>query len=381
MPVKKATKKTVKKKTKISEPKSMAELLAQAGPNSLRVFKKGDKVEGTITLINRKIILVDIGAKTEGVIPEKEVKLSYDFIKNLNVGDRIQAYVVREENEKGQLLLSIRRAIIEHKWQKMRQYFETGESFEVVGQELVKGGLLVKAMDLQGFIPASQFSARWAGHYYKLVDKKIKVKVIEVKQEINRLVLSEKLVTEAPLESEKKEILEKLDIKKVYSGVITGIVPFGAFVKVKAKEGKTKEEDLYLDGLIHISEIAWEKVDKIEDYIKVGQEIKVKIISVDKNSGKLQISIKRLTGDPWQDLEKEFPVNTIVKGKVKKIEAFGAFINIKPGVDALLHISKIPADVQLKENQEVQCYIESIDPVHRRLSVGLALAKTTVPYK
>ncbi len=363
------------------EPRSMEELLAQVGENSLRVFKKGDKVEGTITLITKKIILVDIGTKTEGVIPEKEIKLSQDFIKNLQVGDHIQAYVVREEDEKGQLLLSIRRAIIEHKWQKMIEYFETGKSFEVTGQELVKGGLLVNALDLQGFIPASQFSAKWAGHYQKLIGKKLQVKVIEVKPELNRLVLSEKLVTEAPLEEKKKEILDKLDLNKVYSGVITGIVPFGAFVKVKVKEGKTEDDSVYLDGLVHISEIAWEKVDRIEDYVKVGQEVKVKIISVDKNTGKLQISLKRLSEDPWKNLEKEYPVNSIVSGRVKKVEPFGAFINIKPGVDALLHISKIPTDVVLKEGEKVQCYIESIDPAHRRLSVGLVLAKPSMPYR
>ncbi len=359
----------------------MDELLSQVGEDSLRVFKKGDKVEGTITLITKKIILVDIGTKTEGVIPEKEIKLSQDFIKNLQVGDHIQAYVVREEDEKGQLLLSIRRAIIEHKWQKMEEYFETGKSFEVTGQELVKGGLLVNALDLQGFIPASQFSAKWAGHYQKLIGKKLQVKVIEVKPELNRLVLSEKLVTEAPLEEKKKEILDKLDLKKVYSGVITGIVPFGAFVKVKVKKGKTDEDSVYLDGLVHISEIAWEKVDRIEDYVKVGQDVKVKIISVDKNTGKLQISLKRLSQDPWKNLEKEYPINSIVSGKVKKVEPFGAFINIKPGVDALLHISKIPTDVVLREGEKVQCYIESIDSDHRRLSVGLVLAKPSMPYR
>ncbi len=363
------------------EPRSMDELLSQVGEDSLRVFKKGDKVEGTITLITKKIILVDIGTKTEGVIPEKEIKLSQDFIKNLQVGDHIQAYVVREEDEKGQLLLSIRRAIIEHKWQKMEEYFETGKSFEVTGQELVKGGLLVNALDLQGFIPASQFSAKWAGHYQKLIGKKLQVKVIEVKPELNRLVLSEKLVTEAPLEEKKKEILDKLDLKKVYSGVITGIVPFGAFVKVKVKKGKTDEDSVYLDGLVHISEIAWEKVDRIEDYVKVGQDVKVKIISVDKNTGKLQISLKRLSQDPWKNLEKEYPINSIVSGKVKKVEPFGAFINIKPGVDALLHISKIPTDVVLREGEKVQCYIESIDSDHRRLSVGLVLAKPSMPYR
>ncbi len=373
--VKKATTKNKK------EPRSMEELLAQVGEDSLRVYKKGDKVKGTITLITKKIILVDIGTKTEGVVPEKEIKLSYDFVKNLQVGDHIQAYVVREEDDKGQLLLSIRRAIIEHKWRKMEEFFETGKSFEVTGQELVKGGLLVNAMDLQGFIPASQFSAKWAGHYQKLIGKKIQVRVIEVKPELNRLVLSEKLVTEAPLEGKKKEILDKLDLSKVYSGVITGIVPFGAFVKVKVTEGKKEEDNVYLDGLVHISEIAWEKVDRIEDYVKVGQEVKVKIISVDKNTGKLQISLKRLTEDPWKDLEKEYPVNSIVTGRVKKIEPFGVFINIKPGVDALLHISKIPTDVVLREGEKVQCYIESIDPTHRRLSVGLALSKPTIPYR
>jgi len=359
----------------------MDELLAQQGEDSLKIYTKGDKVEGVVTLVTKKVILVDIGAKTEGVIPERELKAARDFVAGLRVGDRLSAYVVKGEDDKGQMVLSIKRAIIEHKWDKVKEYFETGQSFQVTGTELVKGGLLVDALGLQGFIPASQFSAKWAGRYHELVGKQVSVKVIEIDPSVNRLVLSEKLVTEAPLEAQKRQVLEELDTEQVYEGIITGIVPFGAFAKVRVKKGKTKDEDVHLDGLIHISEIAWEKVDNIENYLKVGQKVKVKIISVDKNAAKLQISIKRLTPDPWQDLDKRYPVDSIVTGRVKKIEPFGAFINIESGVDALLHISKIPSDVKLNEGDKVKCYIESIDPAHRRLSVGLVTTKPTVLYK
>ncbi|NOY14972.1 MAG: 30S ribosomal protein S1, partial [bacterium] len=274
---KKAVKAKVSKskavKSKVKEPQTMEELLAQVGKDNLRIFRRGEKIEGVVTLVSKRVILVDVGAKTEGVIPEKEVKLAKDFIKDLQVGDRIEAYVARNEDDKGQLLLSIRKTVIEHKWKKMKEYFETGESFDVLGTELVKGGLLVDALGLQGFIPASQFSAKWAGKYHELIGKSVPVKVIEVNPEINRLVLSEKLVTEAPLEEKKRKVLEDLDISAVYEGIITGTVPFGAFVKVKVREGKTEEESVYLDGLIHISEIAWEKVDNVNDYVKVGQKV------------------------------------------------------------------------------------------------------------
>ena len=370
-----------KPKTTVKEPQTMDELLASVGEDNLRIYKRGDKVEGVVTLVSKKVILVDIGTKTEGVIPEKEIKLAADFVKGLQVGDRIEAYVARSEDDKGRLLLTIRKTIIEHKWKKMQEYFETGESFEVTGTEMVRGGLLVDAMGLQGFIPASQFSAKWAGRYHELIGKTVPVKVIEVNSEINRLVLSEKLVTEAPLEEKKRKVIETIDKDAVYEGIITGTVPFGAFVKVKVKEGKTEEDSVYLDGLIHISEIAWEKVDDVNDYVTVGQKVKVKVISVDKTSAKLQLSLKRLTPDPWKDIDQRYPVDTIVTGRVKKIEPFGAFVNIEPGVDALLHISRIPSDVRLKEGEKIKCYIESIDPAHRRLSVGLVTTKPTVLYK
>ncbi len=378
MPKKSRTKtKTPSKK----QSQTMDQLLANLGDQGLNIYKKGDKVQGVVTLATKKIILVDIGAKTEAVIPEKEVQAAWDFVKNLKEGDKVEAYVSREEDDKGRLLLSIRKSIVEHKWDKIKEYFETKQSFEVTGTELVKGGLLVDALGLQGFIPASQFSAQWAGKYQDLLGKKVKVGVIEFDPKINRLVLSEKMITEAPLEAKKKAVLASIDTKKTYEGIITGIVPFGAFVKVKIKSGKKQEDDVYLDGLVHISEIAWEKVNNIEDYVRVGQQVKVKIISVDKDAAKLQISLKRLVPDPWQDLEERYPVDSLVTAKVKKIEPFGAFVNIEPGVDALLHISKIPSDTQLKEGDQIKCYIESIDKNHRRLSVGLAVSKPTMLYK
>jgi small subunit ribosomal protein S1 len=379
--------KVIKKKPK--EPETMEELLRQTGYN-LKGLKKGQVVEGIVTDIAKKMILIDIGAKTEGVVLEKEFELIGEMISDLEIGDTVEAHVVSPENDRGQILLSLRQAALDKKWKKFEQLYKTGEPIEVWGLEVNKGGIIVRVDGVRGFVPSSQFGRLYLGHLEELQNKGFKVKVIEVDREKNRLIFSEKEVSEKAALAHQTEALKIVKVGDVLEGVVSGIMPFGVFVRVnvsltkKKGESKTKDnkpEELFLEGLVHISEISWEKVENPGTYYKTGDKIKVKIIGVDKDSARLNLSVKRLQSDPWEKIEDRYPEGAKVKGKITRLAAFGAFVNFEPGVDGLIHISKIPAEEEFKPGQTISCFVESVDKEHRRMSLSLALLKKPVGYK
>jgi len=377
------TKKKVSAKTSRSssaEPQTMEELLKDLG-KKLHGLKKGEEIEGVITDINKKLILIDIGAKTEGVVINNEYAAVKDFSQFLKVGEKIQAVVVSPENEKGQILLSLKKAASNHKWNLLEEYLKTSEVIEVRGLEVNKGGLITRIFDVRGFIPASQFSQKFLGKIEDLQNRLIKVKVIEVDRQKNRLIFSEKAVSEAEILENQKVALGKVKKGEVYEGIISGVMPFGVFVRVEVGNGKSKKEGLFLEGLVHISEISWGKVDNVKTMFSVGKKIKVKVLEIDKTSARLNLSIKRLSGDPWDKIEKRFPTDKKVKGEVSRLVAFGAFVNLEPGIEGLIHISKIPAEYEMKVGKQVKVYVESIDKEKRRMSLGLVLTEKPVGYK
>lgn len=355
----------------------MDDLLQKTG-YPLRGFKRGDSVEGFVTEKTKKAIYIDIGGKTEGMVIDREMKAAKDYIKELNVGDKIVAIVTQAENEKGQTILSLKKAAADAIWSEFEEKIKTGETVKVRGLEINKGGLVVDAKGTQGFIPASQFGARFLGQTDQLINQQLEVKPIEVDREKNRLIFSEKEVSEAGLLAAQAQALKKIETGEVFEGEVTGTMPFGLFVKITV--GK-KEEALELEGLVHISEISWEKVDDPNKLYKKGDKVKVKVLAVDKKSGKLNLSIKLLQPDPWEKIEKKYPNEAKVKGEVTKLAPFGAFVTLEPGIEGLVHISKIPAGQSLKPGEEIDCYIESIDKEGRRLSLGLVLKEKPVGYK
>lgn len=357
----------------MTKAKTMEELL-QKTDIQLRSLRKTEFIKGRITEIKKKMLFVDIGAKTEGMIVGKDFEEVKDYIAQLKLGDEVLCYVKQPENENGQIILSLRKAANDWKWQFFEEKLSTTEPFEVRAQEINKGGVIVQAQGLQGFIPASQFAKKYQDKLEEFLHQDIKVKAIEVDRNNNRLIFSEKAVSEAKLIAKKKKLLAKIKTGAVLDGKIVGITPFGLFVEAAPPAGG-------LEGLVHISEISWEKVEKIEDYFKIGDQVKVKVIGIDQKTGRLNLSIKQLMTDPWQKIEKKYQVGKKLKGKVANLAPFGAFINFEPGVEGLLHISKIPVDVEVNVGKELEVEVESLDPENRRMSLSLILRKKPVGYK
>ena len=251
---------------------------------------------------------------------------------------------------------------------------KTGEAIRVRGKEVNRGGLVVDVNGFFGFIPTSCFGAKVAGKIRDLINKIFEAKIIEVDREKNRLILSEKEVSEEGLIKEQKEALKKIKVGDVFKGEVTGVMPFGLFVKIKI--GKYP-----LEGLVHISEISWEKVDEPNKFYKHGDKVEVKVLIADKKTGKVNLSLKQLQGDPWLEIEKKYAVDTRVKGKVNRLAPFGAFVTLDKGIEGLIHISKIPGEKGLKIGDKVDCFVESIDKEARKISLGLVLKEKPIGYK
>ena len=352
-------------------PQSMKELLKNY---SWHGFKTGEVVEGIITEKNNKAIWVDIGAKTEGLILSKEMKVAKDFVANLKIGDKIKVSIFQSENENGYPLLSFRKTLNDFIWNEFEEKFKTGELVKTRGKEINKGGLVVDVNGFFGFIPTSCFGSKTSGKLKDLINKVFETKIIEVDREKNRLILSEKEVSEKGLIKEQKEALEKIKAGDNFEGKISGIMPFGLFVKIKI--GKN-----VLEGLVHISEISWEKVDEPNKFHKQGDEVKIKVLTVDKKNGKINLSLKQLEKDPWLEIEKKYSAENKVKGEVSRLAPFGIFVSLDKGIEGLIHISKIPAEKALKVGDKVDCFIESIDKEVRKISLGLVLKEKPVGYK
>lgn len=361
------------KSTKIKKQSEIMSKLLETKGVSLKEFRPGDVVEGIIVGITHGEVLLDVGAKSEAVLNANE--LSEDAtVKDLKVGDTLVAKVVQAESDQGYIVLSIKKAEKERKWKDAQDAFETGKTLEAMVLEYNKGGLLCDCIGIRGFIPLSHLDrVHFANDLAKfaagsetelkeslkvLSGKTLKVKVIELDTEKNRFVLSEKEALEAYSTDARQERLADITIGDELEGIVTGIMPFGVFVDLDGVE-----------GLVHISEIAWEKVNHPSDYFNVGQTVKVKVLGIDDNSKKLALSVKRLTPNPWETVEARYPVGTKVKGVVSKIVSFGAFVTLEKGLDGLIHISE--AAGPLKDGQEVEAVVTQVDGANQKLALSL----------
>lgn len=351
------------------EPETMEELIHGIGGLQIGL-KKGEKVTGTIVSLSPKEVLVDIGKKSFGIVANWELPQIKDYLATLKIGDKIEAVVVNPENEAGYTVLSVKKSSLEKRWERLKEAKEKGENIEVIGLEAAKGGLLVEWQSIRGFIPGTQFDSQYSGNPGLLIGKKIKVKVLEIDASLNRLVVSQKAavlgITPLALQAKLKQIKPE-DILK---GKIIGFAPFGIFVDIDGVE-----------GLVHISEIAWEKVEDPSSFYKVGEEVEVMVLEVNEKEGKLNLSIKRLTPDPWKNILDRYPPETQVKGKVVRIAPFGVFVNIEMGIEGLIHISKLPPEANFKVGEEIDCIVEKVDPVKRKMSLTLLPKEKPVGYR
>lgn len=406
-------KEEAKPATSTGKPKTMEELLAQT-KTTIIVPQKGQAIKGRIKQKAKKMLIIDIGAKTEGVITDKEYELAMDFIQDLKEGDEIEAIVLSAVTERGQILLSLKQAALDAKWDVFEDALKNDTILEAKGIEVNKGGLIVIVEGMRGFVPSSQFGKEHIGNIKALKGATIKVKAIEVDALTNRLIFSERHVSEADELDLRDQALEHVVEGTTYEGVVSGAMPFGLFVTVEVpvhpelaaaaeSESKTPATGVdaveakstevkptkaakpdsvgHVEGLIHISEISWEKVQDPRDYHKVGDRIKVKVLGIDEANGKLNLSLKQLSEDPWVGIAEKYPVTTTFAGTVSRVESFGIFVNVEAGVDGLIHASKLVGDENFTRGDKVTVTVESVEPEQRRMSLSPVSTQVPVGYK
>jgi len=376
-------KKAIKaEKKKESLKGSLMDRLLAKSPVLSVAFRRGQEIEGIVTNIARRMVLLDIGVKTEGVVAGDDVVAAGDLVEEMKVGDKVKAFVKHPENDQGQIVLSLTKSAEVSRWVKLTKMMEEEKKVEVVGLEINKGGMVVKMGEFRGFVPTSQFGEKYLGKMEQLLGKSFKVKVIEVDQEQNRLIFSEKLVSDSLALAKKDDALDGVKEGDKFAGTVSGIMPFGVFVTVNVPIKKEKvDTEAKVEGLIHISEISWEKVEDPNTLFKVGQELKVQVIGIEKGAGKLNLSIKRMMDDPWKNVAKKYATGTKHEGKIVRMVPYGVFVNFEPGIDGLIHVTNKPANREFKVGEEVNVFVEKLDLKSRRMSLGMALTKVPVGYR
>lgn len=336
----------------------------------------GSIVKGVLVKISPNEVLVNIGTKTEAVLHHKELSgPAREILKNYKEGDEIPVCIVRPETDTSQAVVSILRAKLEADWDYVEELKRTGATFEAEVVDYNKGGLLVKIGILRGFVPVSQVDPlRYRNHrgstrtkvLSELVGQKIKLKVMDARRDQGRLILSEKLAMEEWREEQKNRLLRELQEGDIYTGVVTGICEFGAFVDIGG-----------IEGLIHLSELSWTKVSHPSEVVKVGDKVEVYVLEVDRERSKVSLSLKRIHPEPWSTVEEKYRVGQFVEGTVTKLAPFGAFVQIEDGIEGLIHISELsfqrinhPKEV-VKVGDILRLQIISLDPVHRRMGLSL----------
>lgn len=366
-----------RKKTPIDSSKSrggartMEELLAKSGYVT-HGLSRGQEVEGTVLAAGSKNLVLDIGAKSEALVTEREFEAAKAYIKTLAAGDKVKAVVLVPEAEAGQSLLSLRAAAEKYIWDSLEEKLQTGEEVEVEVEGATRGGLTAGVYGISGFIPSSHLGGELAENPAAAVGRTLKVKVIECDRPKGRLVLSERAVSEAGLLEDQRLALESVEVGEKFRGRITGLADFGVFVQVE-KGG------VALEGLVHLSQLAWQKATNPAELFGEGEDVEVVVIG--KEGGKLALSIKQTQADPWQQAAEKYKPDTKLAGRVTKVAGVGAFVELEDGIEGLIRASKIPTDQALKEGEEVEVFVEEVDPKNRRLSLGLALKKAPVGYK
>ncbi|MST72553.1 30S ribosomal protein S1 [Olsenella porci] len=337
-------------------------------------FDEGDLVTGTVVKIEHDEVLLDIGFKSEGVIPSRELSIRKDVNPEdvVHLGDTIEALVLQKEDKEGRLILSKKRAEYERAWNRVEEKFQNGENVEGEVIEVVKGGLILD-IGLRGFLPASLVDLRRVKDLNAYLGTRIEARVIEMDRNRNNVVLSRRVVLEEARKAERTEILSKLKPGMRLRGTVSSIVDFGAFVDLGG-----------IDGLIHISELSWNHVNHPSEVVKVGQEVEVQVLDVDLNRERISLGLKQTTEDPWRTLVKKYPVGAIVEGTVTKLVTFGAFVDLGDGVEGLVHISEMakqhvdqPSQV-CNVGDKVQVKVMEIDLDRRRISLSMKAAAETL---
>jgi small subunit ribosomal protein S1 len=368
------------------EPTTMAELLEHP-ENEVKNLRHGDVVEGTVVRVDPDELLVDFGGKSEGVVSNRELlgrrggpREGDEPRQDLKVGDPVLVYVLQPESPEGHAVLSVRRAGLERKWRAMQERFEAGEIVEARVIDHNKGGLIVD-LGVRGFVPISQIvdfprrprdeqprdaAQEIAEKLQPFVGRTLRLKILEVNRKANRLILSEKVAVYEERREKRDELFSSLNVGQRVTGQVRSIAPFGVFVDLGG-----------IDGLVHKSELSWNKVNNPETAYAIGEEVEAEVIDINHERGRISLSIRRLQPDPWQESVAKYAIGDVITGTVTKLVNFGAFVRIEEGLEGLIHISELsnsrvahPGDV-VSEGQELQLKIISLDSERHRLGLSL----------
>jgi len=331
------------------------------------IINEGEVVRGTVVRVDKDEVLVDIGYKSEGVIPVSELSIrrSINPADEVAIGDEIDALVLTKEDAEGRLILSKKRARFEMAWKRIEGAAESGEPVEGTVIEVVKGGLILD-LGVRGFLPASLVDIRRVQDLDEFMGKQLRCKVIELNRSRNNVVLSRRAVLEEERKEMRQAILDRLSPGDVVTGTISNIVDFGAFVDLEG-----------IDGLIHISELSWSHVNHPSELLEIGQEVSVKVLDIDRERQRISLGLKQTQSDPWQQVIDTYDQGDVIEGRVTKVVTFGAFVEVVPGVEGLVHISELaqhhvenPREV-VTQGEVVRAKIIEMDADRRRLSLSL----------
>ena len=334
---------------------------------SLKDFNEGDLVSGKIVRIDRDEVLLDIGYKSEGVIPSKELSIRHDVdpSEEVTVGDEVEALVLQKEDKEGRLILSKKRAQYERAWGRIEKVMAEGGTIRGPVIEVVKGGLIVD-IGLRGFLPASLVELRRVRDLHPYVGQELECKIIELDRNRNNVVLSRRAFLEESQSEGRKKFLESLKKGERRKGTVSSIVNFGAFVDLGG-----------VDGLVHVSELSWRHVEHPSEVVSVGQEVEVEVLDVEMDRERVSLSLKATQADPWKEFAEGHRAGHVIEGEVTKIVPFGAFVRVADGIEGLVHISKLSeqhvetADQVVQVGERVRVRVEDVDIARRRVSLSM----------
>lgn len=346
---------TAKKNTKKAAA-NMADLL-QSTP-TLPKLKRGSIIGGTIVSASKKEMFFNIGWKTNAILISPETKELAVFLPYLEIGKKVQVRVVNIEARAGFPVVSLQNFFEKGKWEILDDNYKKEKVINVSVLGSGKGGLFIEVMGIRGIIPKIQLTQEYIRNKQKLFNKKVEVKILEVDQAKNRLVVSQKAAALGMTQAKTNKIFSKIKEGGIYTATIIGFSNFGIFCEINT-----------IEGLIHISEISWEKVSNPKEYAKEDDKVKVMVLNKNEKDFKLTLSLKRLKTDPWDDIEKKCPKDKQIEGEIIRKEAYGFFIKVEPGIEGLIHNSKVTPEMDIKIGKKVKAYVERIDKKHRKMSL------------
>lgn len=343
------------------------ELTEEAYASTVKSLNDGEVLEGQVVRIDKDEVLIDVGYKSEGVIPVKELSIRHNARPEdvVEIGQEIEAIVLQKEDKEGRLLMSRKRAIYEKSWGRLEEHRREGTPVEGEVIDVVKGGLILD-IGLRGFLPASLVETKRVKELTPYIGMKLQCKILEMDRNRNNVVLSRRAFLEESENERKKQLLDTLEKGQIVQGKVSSIVGFGAFVDIGG-----------VDGLIHISELSWSHVEKPSDVVQVGDDVEVEIKEINKEAGRISLSLKATQMDPWSKLAREISSGDVIEGVVTNIVSFGAFVEVAENIEGLVHISELslqhvvtPTDV-VSMGDKVNVKVKEIDTEKRRLSLSI----------